>query len=140
MGETEYPEADHGWSSTFPRFHETPAPYIRDSLARFLRDVSLQQLDAWDDSIAPLQREVGEVLRQDPAASDYSAIFEYQLPLEHRRPDAILLIGGAVLVLEFKGKAHADLADLDQASRRTRGTSGHTIENARSTRSARLLF
>jgi hypothetical protein len=77
MGESEYPEADHGWSSTFPTFRETPAPYIRDSLAKFLHDVSIQQLNAWDDSIGPLQLEVGEVLTHDPNAGAYSAILEY---------------------------------------------------------------
>ena len=36
--------------------------------------------------------------------------------MEHRRPDVILLMGGAVLVLEIKGKGRMDLADVDQAS------------------------
>jgi hypothetical protein len=36
--------------------------------------------------------------------------------MEHRRPDVILLMGGGVLVLELKGKASIDLADVDQAS------------------------
>src|SRR4029079_17622973 len=116
MGETNYPEAEHAWSSTFPTFRETPAPYIRDALAAFLPVSSVQQLKAWDESIGPLQREVGEVLTRDPGADEYTAILEYQLPLEHRRPDVILLIGGAVLVLEFKSKARAEQADLDQAS------------------------
>lgn len=140
MGETQYPEADHGWSSTFPTFRETPAPYIRDSLAKFLRDVSLQQLNAWDESIAPLQREVGEVLSNDPRAGDYSAILEYQLPLEHRRPDVILLIGGAVLVLEFKGKGRAELADLDQASAYARDLRAYHRECADHPVSAALVL
>lgn len=116
MGDSSYPELGNGWSSSFPRFREASAPYIRDSLAALLRDVSIQQIHAWDESIGPLQDEVGEVLGSDPRAQDYAAILEYQLPLEHRRPDVILLIGGAVLVLEFKGKAQAELADLDQTS------------------------
>ena len=116
MGETEYPEAEHGWSSSFPAFHEAAAPYIRDSLSAFLQDASVQQIRAWDDSIKPLQLEVGEVLRDDSAAGAYTAILEYQLPLEHRRPDVILLIGGVVLVLELKGKSRPELADIDQAS------------------------
>ncbi len=116
MGDRQYPEAEHGWSSSFPAFHEAEAPYIRDSLTAFLRDVSVQQLRAWDDSIKPLQHEVGEVLRHDPAAGAYSAILEYQLPMEHRRPDVILLIGGVVLVLELKGKDRAEIADIDQAA------------------------
>jgi hypothetical protein len=116
VGETEYPEADHGWSSSFPAFHEAAAPYIRGFLNSFLQDASLQQVNAWDESIAPLQHEVGEVLRSDSAAVAYTAILEYQLPLEHRRPDVILLIGGVVLVLELKGKKTPEIADVDQAA------------------------
>lgn len=116
MSETEYPESDHGWSSGFARFSETPAPYIRQSLVNFLKIVSPEQLRAWDLSIPPLQSEVGHVLERDPGANRYSAILEYQLPMEHRRPDVILLMGGGVLVLELKGKSRINFADIDQAS------------------------
>ena len=116
MGETEYPEAEHGWSSSFPAFHKAAAPYIRDLLSSFLQDASLQQVRAWDNSITPLQHEVGEVLTNNSAAVAYTAILEYQLPLEHRRPDVILLIGGVILVLELKGKKQAEIADVDQAA------------------------
>ena len=115
MGSDEYPNAS-GWSSGFTEFRETPAPYIRQSLINFLKIVSPEQLRAWDLSIPPLQAEVGEVLGRDPSAEGYSAILEYQLPMEHRRPDVILLMGGAVLVLELKGKSRMELADIDQAS------------------------
>ncbi len=53
--------------------------------------------------------------RYAPAA-DYSAILEYELPMERRRPDVIFLASGAVLVLEVKGKSTPILADLDQAA------------------------
>lgn len=111
-----HPESKHGWSSGFAQFSETPAPYIRQSLVDFLKVVSPEQLRAWDLSIPPLQTEVGQVLERDPDADRYSAILEYQLPMEHRRPDVILLMGGGVLVLELKGKSHIDFADIDQAS------------------------
>ena len=140
MGQSNYPEAEHGWSSTFPTFRETPAPYIRDSLLAFLRESSDQQLNAWDESIGPLQNEVGEVLTRDSRARDYSAILEYQLPLEHRRPDAILLIGGAVLVLEFKGKRAPELADLDQASAYARDLRAYHRECADRPVSAALVL
>lgn len=112
----DYPETEHGWSSGFTKFSETPAPYIRQSLVEFLKNSSPEQLRAWDLSIPPLQSEVGQVLDRDPNADGYSAILEYQLPMEHRRPDVILLMGGGVLVLELKGKSHVDLADIDQAA------------------------
>jgi hypothetical protein len=112
----DYPASPHGWSSDFAVFRETPSPYIRQSLVDFLQVVSPEQLRAWDLSIPPLQLEVSEVVGRDPQAAKYSAILEYQLPMEHRRPDVILLLGGAVLVLELKSKASIDLADVDQAS------------------------
>jgi len=112
----DYPQSEHGWSSNFPTFQETPALYIRQALVDFLKMASAEQLNAWDQSIPPLQLGVGEVLDHTPEAAAYSTILEYQLPMEHRRPDVILLMGGAVLVLEVKGKGHIDLADVDQAS------------------------
>jgi Schlafen group 3, DNA/RNA helicase domain len=112
----DYPQADHGWSSSFPEFREAAAPYVRQSLIDFLKNVSPEQLRAWDESIPPLQAEVGQVLGREPSATTYSAILEYQLPMEQRRPDVIFLLGGVILVLELKGKAIAELADIDQAS------------------------
>ena len=116
---TRYPipeEAGHGWASSFPEFRSTPALRIRGSLQDFLKNVSSEQVRAWDLSIPPLQREVGEVLLDDSSATDYTAILEYELPLEFRRPDVVLLMGGAVLVLELKGRRHANRADIDQAA------------------------
>jgi len=49
-------------------------------------------------------------------ARDYSAILEYMLPMESRRPDVILLVGGSVMILELKGKAYPSQADLDQVA------------------------
>lgn len=115
--ETEYPNlAPHGWSSSFPAFREAAAPYVRDELARFVLQASPEQIRAWDDSIPPLQREVSEVLGADSTAARFTTIIEYQLPLDHRRPDVIFLLNGAVLVLELKGKSAPSQADLDQAS------------------------
>ena len=115
MTDSNYPRAS-GWSSTFRLFHETPAPYVRQSLLDFLDAASPEQIRAWDESIPPLQVEIGQVIGADSAASDYSAILEYELPMEQRRPDVILLMGGAVLVLEVKGKGRAALADIDQTN------------------------
>jgi hypothetical protein len=116
VDERPYPLSGHGWSSDLERFRDAPVPYIRQSLIEFLQFVSPEQLRAWDLSIPPLQAEAGELISREPSAAKYSAILEYQLPMEERRPDVILLIGGAVLVLELKGKANTDLADVDQAS------------------------
>ena len=114
---TSYPEAGpHGWSSDFRAFREAPAAYIRQSLADFIRDASPEQVRAWDESIPPLQREVGEVIEHDRRATEFAAILEYELPLEYRRPDVILLLARSVMVLELKGKSWIDQADVDQAA------------------------
>ena len=108
--------AGFGWASPWGEFRRASPVLIRGSLEQFIRDASAQQIRAWDDSIPPLQHAVGEVIDRDASATEYSAILEYELPLEHRRPDVIFLAGGAVLVLEVKGKSRADLADVDQAA------------------------
>ena len=59
---------------------------------------------------------MGEVVEIDELAQQYTAILEYELPLESRRPDVVLLVNGAVVVLELKGKAEPEQADLDQAA------------------------
>lgn len=125
-GGPDYPElSPHGWASTFPAFREAPAPYVRDQLLAFLPDASPEQLAAWDESIPPLQREVGEVLQLTDAATEYGTILEYQLPLNHRRPDIVLLMGGSVLVVEAKSKDRPSQADLDQVAAYARDLSAY---------------
>lgn len=108
--------ARHGWSSNFPVFRSTAPPVIYESLRALVHDASDEQLRAWRDSIPPLQREASEVLEVDPTSAEYSAILEYELPLESRRPDVLVLAKGAVIVLEIKGKETPSQADLDQVS------------------------
>lgn len=120
--------ARRGWSSSFPEFRQASVVSILGSLEDFVRDVSRSQEEAWRDSIPRLQHEVAEVLEQDRYAAGYSAILEYELPLEHRRPDVVLLINGAVLVLELKRKDVPSLADIDQASGYARDLRGYHRE------------
>jgi hypothetical protein len=108
--------ARYGWESKFPEFRDTSPRIIRGSLLEFIPDASKEQIHAWDDSIPKLQNEVEEVVDADSRADHYVAILEYELPLEARRPDVILLVQGAVMVLELKGKQTPSQADLDQAS------------------------
>jgi hypothetical protein len=118
-GETRYPErSPHaGWSSNLRRFREALPGDVRGALQAFISDASVQQIRAWDDSIPPLQREAEELAQHVLIADEeYSAILEYRLPMEQRRPDAVLLLGGSVLVLELKGKAIVERVDIDQAA------------------------
>src|SRR5664280_1913613 len=105
-----------GWESDFPTFSEAEPHVVRISLQEFLEDAGDSQIRAWDDSIPRIQVEVGEVVEIDELAQQYTAILEYELPLESRRPDVVLLVNGAIVVLELKGKQEPDQADLDQAA------------------------
>lgn len=110
------PRARYGWASDFPTFRQTLPAQIRERLRAFIADASEEQDRAWRDSIRPLQDEVHEVLVRDRLAEQYSTILEYELPMEARRPDVVLLVGAGVMVVELKGKLHPSQADLDQAS------------------------
>ncbi len=106
----------HGWSSDFPTFHESTVAGIRERLQAYVADAGPSQIRAWVDSIPALQQEVGEVMAADSNAGRYSTILEYQLPMESRRPDVIVLAKGTVIVLELKGKSEPSLADIDQVA------------------------
>lgn len=114
--EQPFDQAEYGWSSNFPTFRSTPARAIREALNAFVADASPEQIRAWDESIPPLQREFGEAIDERSEAAKFAAVLEYELPMEFRRTDVILLVNGAVMVLELKGKQSPLQADLDQAS------------------------
>jgi hypothetical protein len=105
-----------GWNSKFPSFRSAPPRVIRESLSAYVKDAGPEQVRAWDDTIPPLQGEVGEILQIDTAAPNYSTILEYTLPMESRRTDVIFLAKGSVVVLELKGKLRPSQADIDQAA------------------------
>ncbi len=108
-------QARFGWSSNFPYFSDTAPIAVPKWLEDFIRDASFSQKNAWRQLIPRLQNEVNEVLLIDPEGEEYNAILEYELPMESRRPDVILLAKQAVIVLELKGKSLPSQADIDQA-------------------------
>ena len=108
-------EALRGWDSDFVRFAVTPPSAIVAKLRQFLSDASREQVRAWDDSIPRLQTEVEKVREVRGGAGRYTAILEYQLPMESRRADAVFLLRESVLVIELKGKSQPSDADVDQA-------------------------
>lgn len=103
-----------GWRSTLPVFVEAPAAKIVDHLRSFVGDVSPEQFKAWQGYVPALQRECREVAERDASAVGYSAILEYQLPYDLRRPDLIVLEAAAVIVTEMKGHRGLSQAALDQ--------------------------
>jgi hypothetical protein len=108
--------ARYGWESSFSAFERAQPRVVRARLQDLIPDASAEQIRAWDQSIPSLQTEVREVVGAEPEAERYTAILEYELPLEVRRPDVILLVRGAIVVLELKGRLSATQADIDQAA------------------------
>jgi hypothetical protein len=108
--------ARYGWESDFPEFSSARPSTVCERLASFVTDASPEQVRAWRDCVPSLQREVDKVLVRDMLAKRYSAILEYELPLESRRPDVLLFVGSGVMVLELKGKSHPSRADIDQVA------------------------
>ncbi len=108
------PEERWGWNSDLPTFYGVSPRVVRLSLESFLRDAGPPQRRAWTDSIPWLQEECRDLVRCEEGARRYTAILEYTLPRESRRPDVILLEGGTVVVLELKGATEPSQAALDQ--------------------------
>ena len=104
-----------GWQSSLQKFSRTEPRVVRLQLQQFVADASQEQVRAWDQSIPWLQRECRELEVRDAAAREYTAILEYELPRDSRRPDVIVLERGCIAVLELKGALHPSQAALDQA-------------------------
>lgn len=113
--ETKSKYADCGWHSDLPTFCEAPAGTIVERLTAFVRDSGARQQDAWLRHVPDLQRECRELVMRDIEAHKYSAILEYQLPYDLRRPDIIFLERAAIVVAELKGwKGGLSQAAFDQ--------------------------
>jgi hypothetical protein len=108
------PHPTCGWNSNFLNFLKTDAKVIRGNLVQFVPDASPEQVRAWDDSIPMLQGETEEIMTEEAASQEFSAILEYQLPLEARRADVVMLLDAAAVVVELKGKQSPNQADIDQ--------------------------
>lgn len=104
-----------GWQSDLETFSRSEPRVVRLQLEQFVVDASPEQVRAWDQSIPWLQRECRELGVRDTASHEYTAILEYELPRDSRRPDVIVLERGCAAVLELKGALHASRAALDQA-------------------------
>ena len=113
--EEKHPYDRYGWRSTLPEFSQSEPRAVRLQLQEFVADASPEQVRAWDQCIPWLQRECRELAVRDTAAHEYTAILEYELPRDSRRPDVIVLERGCVAVLELKGALNASRASLDQA-------------------------
>ena len=100
-----YGYARHGWSGTFATFTRTDPAQVLAALQEFIPDAGPSQVTAWRDSIRLLHTVALALVRTVPLAAEWSLVLEYQMPMEAQRADEIILVGGAVILVEFKGTA-----------------------------------
>ena len=92
-----------GWANRFPIFRATTLDEIVTALTNFVPASTPEQIRAWRASIRPLQQQCGLVVDEQQLATRYCAILEYRMPDGSKRVDAVLLLSGAVLIVELKG-------------------------------------
>lgn len=107
--------ARRGWDSSFPAFHSVAGSKILASIRATYPNSSPEEVNSWHRTVPTLQREVGEVVQVQTNAGIFTAVMEYELPMESRRADAVLLLHDGVVVVELKGKSNPSDADIDQA-------------------------
>lgn len=109
-----------GWNGSVEELTKISGEEIMRSLISFYRESSGEnpaatQTDAWEDSIQVLREQFAVLIRDMPTARNWGLAFEYELPREGgRRPDAVVLAGNRIAVLEFKEKQSWEQADIDQ--------------------------
>jgi len=106
-----------GYYASFSTFTKANVAIIVEKLRAYIRNPAQSQISAWQKSITLLQHVVQDLIFKNPTiAKTCSVILEYTIPLESRRIDAVLLLNGVVLVVEFKGRTDPVQTDVDQAS------------------------
>lgn len=105
-----------GWANDFPYFRVATLEEVVNALTNFVRDTTPQQIQAWRASITPLQQQCGVMLDEQPLAKRYCAILEYRMPDGSKRVDAVLLLSGAVLIVEMKGDGNWQSEYREQAA------------------------
>lgn len=109
------PEARRGWDSSFVDFSAVTKSRVLQALRASYPDSSPAEDRSWTVNIPLLQAEVRESMQADQSIQTCTAVLEYQLPMELRRPDAVLLVRGGIVILELKGEVDANDAAIDQA-------------------------
>ena len=102
VGDSEKNSVRAFYAANVSRFIEHSSESILGALAarsaREFRGNEPQQLEAWQGQIDILRA----ALAQIPAASEWGLLLEYPLQRVGRRPDAVLLCPGLIVVVEFK--------------------------------------
>lgn len=119
---------DSGWAGSFPVLKGATCAEVVNALISFVKDSTPEQIRAWNKSIPLVQIEAGKVLDHQPMALAYSAVFEYNLPFSGKRADLILLVSGAVLIVELKGDGSSSAQYLEQVADYARSLyTNHTL-------------
>lgn len=106
-----------GYSNSLKDFESADTGAVVDALKKYVPDADQSQIRAWRDSIPVLKRAIESLRTSSPTVYESGAVvLEYTVPLESRRIDAVLLLPGCTLVVEFKGKSQVFQADIDQAA------------------------
>lgn len=108
-------EALRGWNSSFVDFSAATKSRVLQALRASYPDSSGSEVRSWTVNVPLLQTEVRESMQADQSIKTCTAVLEYQLPMELRRPDAVLLVRGGIVILELKGEVEANDAAIDQA-------------------------
>ncbi len=109
-----------GWTGTVEQFLSTTLERWEQSLAAHHTQLlgyrpSESQFRAWRDEYDVSFAVFRACVLVRPNATGWGVAFEYELPLEGgRRPDVVVLAGGAIVVLEFKSEQRATQAHVDQ--------------------------
>ena len=105
-----------GWANTVSKFRASSIDELINYLAAFIKTSTPEQFLAWKRSLPPLQKQCDLLTSHIPKADKYGAILEYNLPESSKLADVVLLVSGAVLVLELKGDGNENISYLEQAA------------------------
>jgi len=105
-----------GWAGNFAVFRSKNIEELINCLASFVQTSTPEQFSAWKRSIPQLQSQCEKITQKNKNAEEYGAILEYILPDSQKRADAILLVSGAVLVIELKGDGNESISYMEQAA------------------------
>ena len=112
-----------GLGSAAPtRFLVSEPARVLESLSDHYRRVNSEEpvashVTAWRESINCVREALRETAVTNPASRDWHLVFEYELPRERgRRPDLVVIAGGSIVVVEFKGYPDPSPAAVDRAA------------------------
>jgi hypothetical protein len=111
-----------GWAGSVVDFLAEQVDSIESRLADHYRQLNFEEpaashLTAWRESLRFTKTAMQSITAADPSALSWHLIFEYELPRERgRRPDMVVLAGGTIVVVEFKGYSDILSAHVDQCA------------------------